>query len=160
MAFAIKKVNTITQIVRLKQVMKRWKTISLKLRSGPSDSDSDSDSIPTRKRIPSGSLAVYVGLERRRFVIPTRFLNLPLFVSLLDKAEEEYGFQSSGGLVLPCEVDFFKGALKLLERDEQRFGGIGFDEFLSMFSDPGLDSCKDSITVRHGFTPLLQKIRV
>lgn len=158
MAFAIKKVNTITQIVRLKQVMQRWKTISLKRRSALSDSDSDTG--PTRKRTPSGSLAVYVGLERRRFVIPTRFLNLPLFVSLLDKAEEEYGFQSSGGLVLPCEVDFFKGALKLLERDEQRFGGIGFDEFLSMFSDPGLDSCKDSINVRHAFTPLLQKIRV
>ncbi|XP_059637773.1 protein SMALL AUXIN UP-REGULATED RNA 51-like [Cornus florida] len=157
MASADKKVNKITQIVRLKQVMQRWKNMSLKRRSVLSYSDPDTSSESgANRRTPSGSLAVYVGAERRRFVIPTRFLNLPVFVSLLNKAEEEFGFQSNGGLVLPSEVGFFREMLKLLERDEQRFGGLGLDEFLKVLSDVGLDSCKDTTNSCHVLKPLLQ----
>ncbi|XP_058113127.1 protein SMALL AUXIN UP-REGULATED RNA 51-like [Magnolia sinica] len=161
MASAIKKVEKIRQVVKLKQVMKRWKDISLGRRHVISDSDSDSDSDSTRhRRIPPGFLAVYVGPERRRFVIPTRFLNLPIFVALLKKAEEEYGFQACGGLVLPCDVGFFKGVLKILEKDEQRFRGFGLEEVLKLFSEVGFDSCKEGKAACHGFAPLLQKARV
>ncbi|KAK6941746.1 Small auxin-up RNA [Dillenia turbinata] len=131
MASAIKKVEKIRQIVRLKQVMQRWKSMSIRGRSILSYSDSDSDlgsSSGSTRRIPPGFLAVYVGLERRRFLIPTRFLNLPIFGSLLQKAEEEFGFQPSGGLVLPCDVKFFKELLKFLDRDEKKFGGLSLDE--------------------------------
>ncbi|XP_006360678.1 auxin-responsive protein SAUR71-like [Solanum tuberosum] len=164
---SIKKVHMITKIVRLKQVVKRWKDNSLRPRSVLSYSSSDSDEPAqtdsnSRRRTPSGSLAVYVGVdedERRRFVIPTRFLNLPVFISLLDKAEEEFGFQPTGGLVLPCEVELFSEILSLLEIDEQRFGVLGLDEILMVISDSGLDqSCKEAAS--HGFTPLLQKARV
>ncbi|KAK9048788.1 hypothetical protein SSX86_032245 [Deinandra increscens subsp. villosa] len=136
--------NKISQIVRLKQVVQRW-----------------------RRRIPSGgSLAVYVGAERRRFVIPTRFLNLPVFISLLNKAEEEFGFQISGGLVIPCDVVFFKKLLSVLERDERGFGALDLDDFAERFSDLAVDeysssSCKNAtISDGHGFTPLLQKTEV
>ncbi|OVA19267.1 Auxin-induced protein [Macleaya cordata] len=152
--------NKIRKIVQLKQVMKRWKVMSLGRRS---DSDSDSDSgssTGSNRRIPSGFLAVYVGPERRRFVIPTRFLNLPIFVSLLKKAEEEFGYQSDGGLVLPCEVGFFKRVLKVLEKNEQRFRRLELDEFLKMFSEVGFDPCREGKDACHGFTPLLQKTRV
>ncbi|KAL3337691.1 hypothetical protein AABB24_030027 [Solanum stoloniferum] len=164
---SIKKVHMITKIVRLKQVVKRWKDNSLRPRSVLSYSSSDSDEPAqpdsnSRRRTPSGSLAVYVGVdenERRRFVIPTRFLNLPVFISLLDKAEEEFGFQPTGGLVLPCEVELFSEILRLLEIDEQRFGVLVLDEILMVISDSGLDqSCKEAAS--HGFTPLLQKARV
>ncbi|KAF3647267.1 hypothetical protein BC332_13662 [Capsicum chinense] len=153
----IKKVHIITQIVRLKQVVKRWKDNSLRSRSVLSYSSSDSDepgsALPNRRCTPSGSLAVYVGNERRRFVIPTRFLNLPIFISLLDKAEEEFGFQPTGGLVLPCEVEFFSEILRLLEIDEERFGVLRLDEI-------DLDqSCKEAEAVSHGFVPLLQNAR-
>ncbi|KAF8389476.1 hypothetical protein HHK36_026171 [Tetracentron sinense] len=126
--------------------MKRWKTMSLRRRSvlshSGSDSDTDSCSVSSsNRRIPSGSLAVYVGPERKRFVIPTRYLNLPIFVSLLKKAEEEFGFQSDGGLVMPCEVGFFKGVLRFLEKDEPRFRRLEFDEFLKMFSEMEFDFC-------------------
>ncbi|KAF8400179.1 hypothetical protein HHK36_013475 [Tetracentron sinense] len=165
MATTVKRVEKIRQVVLLKQIVKRWKTMSLKRRSflshPGSDSDSDSgSSSSSNRRIPSGSLAVYVGPERRRFVIPTRYLNLPIFVSLLKKAEEEFGFQSDGGLVLPCEVGFFKGVLKLLEKDEQRFRRLQLDEFLNMFAEIGFDYCKEGNNPSHGFTPLLQKARV
>lgn len=161
----------ITKIVRLKQVVKRWKDNSLRPRSVLSYSSSDSDEpaktdSSSRRRTPSGTLAVYVGVnehERRRFVIPTRFLNLPVFIALLDKAEEEFGFQPSGGLVLPCEVELFSEILRLLEIDEQRFGALGLDEILMVISDVGFESaldqsCKEATS--HGFAPLLQKARV
>ncbi|KAI3814776.1 hypothetical protein L1987_14420 [Smallanthus sonchifolius] len=134
--------NKISQIVRLKQVVQRW-----------------------RRRLPSdSSLAVYVGAEHRRFVIPTRFVNLPVFVSLLNKAEEEFGFQTSGGLVLPCDVVFFKKLLNVLERDERGFGALDLDDFTARFSDLAVDSsssCKNAtISDGHSFTPLLQKTEV
>ncbi|KAK4391942.1 Auxin-responsive protein SAUR32 [Sesamum angolense] len=106
--------------------------------------------------------------ERRRFVIPTRFLNLPVFVALLDEAEEEFGFQTTGGLALPCDTGFFISILQLLEEDEEKFGGLGLDEFLKTVSEVGLESldqssCKESSSSAscHSFTaPLLQNTRV
>ncbi|KAJ8634490.1 hypothetical protein MRB53_008757 [Persea americana] len=164
MATAMKKVEKICQIVHLKQFAKRWKAISLLHRPIFSDSDSN----PPR-RITSGFFAVYVGVERIRFIIPTRFLRLPIFVALLNKAEEEFGFQARGGLVLPCEVGFFKGVLRILEEDEQRFRGWEFDDVLQLFAEVGLDSsCMDRIgntttatSSCHAFTaPLLPRARV
>ncbi|MCL7044132.1 hypothetical protein MKW94_005199 [Papaver nudicaule] len=166
--------NKIRKIVQLKQVMKRWKSMSLgkthhhHRSESSSYSDQFSNDIDSRnrkrslKRIPSsGNLAVYIGPERRRFVIPTRYLNLPIFVSLLKKSEEEYGFQSNGGLVLPCEVVFFKRVLKLLDKDENRFRRLELDEFLNLLAadntvDPNYcrEGAKD-----FGFTPLLPKTR-
>ncbi|KAI8571348.1 hypothetical protein RHMOL_Rhmol01G0113000 [Rhododendron molle] len=168
MASATKNVNKISQIVRLKQVMQQWKHMSLN-RLSPSSSprsdrfDSNSDSTaPSRcgRITPPGHLAVYAGPERRRFVIPTRYLNLPFFLSLLDRAEEEFGFQTNGGLVLPCEAEFFAGVVELLERDEQRYGVFGLDDFVEMFSDVGSGSCKERQNAcGYGFRPLLQKTK-
>ncbi|KAG9449294.1 hypothetical protein H6P81_009259 [Aristolochia fimbriata] len=162
MPSAFKKVDKIRQIVQLKQLMRRWKALSLRRRSGGGDdsgSDSDSNS-STPRRIPHGFLAVYVGQQRRRFVIPTRYLNLPVFASLLKMAEEEFGFQSRGGLVLPCEVDIFKGVLRVLEKDEQRFCRMDLDDVLKLFAEVGLDTCKKGTKSAQSFTPLLQKTRV
>ncbi|PIN12772.1 hypothetical protein CDL12_14615 [Handroanthus impetiginosus] len=170
MASAIKKVNMITQIVRLRQFVQRWKNKSLTRRSVQcysSSSDSD-EPAAAKRRTPSGSLAVYVGPDRIRFVIPTRFLNFPVFVALLHQAEEEFGFQTSGGLVLPCDPDFFTEILRFLEEDEEKFRGLGLDEFLNTVSEIGLESfdqssCKESSSssaASHAFTPLLPKTRV
>ncbi|KAK1420856.1 hypothetical protein QVD17_22768 [Tagetes erecta] len=164
MATSMKKSNNkISQIVRLKQVMQRWRRRCITTDTFTSDSDSDTDFPLHPRRIPSaGSLAVYVGSERRRFIIPTRFLNLPVFVSLLNKAEEEFGFQTTGGLVIPCDVRFFKKLLKVLERNDSGFSGLDLDDFAAMFADlTTIDSsvhCKD-LNCR-SFTPLLQKARV
>ncbi|WKA07039.1 hypothetical protein VitviT2T_024907, partial [Vitis vinifera] len=68
-------------------------------------------------------LAIYVGTNRQRFVIPTRLLNLPIFVALLNKAGEKFGLRLSGGLVFPYEVGFFKEVLRFLEKDEVKYGG-------------------------------------
>ncbi|EFJ24608.1 hypothetical protein SELMODRAFT_19563, partial [Selaginella moellendorffii] len=52
--------------------------------------------------VPKGSLAVYVGEEGRRFVIPISYLNHPLFQELLKKSEEEFGYTHYGAMHLPC----------------------------------------------------------
>ncbi|BBG92714.1 SAUR-like auxin-responsive protein family [Prunus dulcis] len=165
MATAMKKVEKIRQIVRLKQLVMRWKLTSLRRRSVLSYDDSGAFPSGSNRRIPAGFLAVYVGAERIRFVIQARFVNLPVFVGLLKKAEEEFGFGCSGGLVLPCEVGFFKEILRFLERDESKFGRLGLEEFLKMVSEVGFDSCKELASNAaansscHAFTPLLQKAR-
>ncbi|GAB2291576.1 hypothetical protein Dimus_025830 [Dionaea muscipula] len=67
--------------------------------------------------MPKGYLAVYVGQEliRRRFIIPTSYLGHHLFKVLLEKAEEEYGFDHNGALTIPCEIETFKYLLKCIE---------------------------------------------
>ncbi|KAJ0749288.1 putative small auxin-up RNA [Helianthus annuus] len=146
MSSPAKNPNKISQIVKLKQVMQRWR----------------------RRCIPSGgSLAVYVGPERRRFIIPTRFLNLPVFFSLLNKAEEEFGFQTTGGLIIPCDVGFFKRLVKVLERNEIGLMNLGLDDFVAMFDGLAIDSSSSSSSKYcfkdvddfscRSFTPLLQQ---
>ncbi|KAK8530782.1 hypothetical protein V6N13_030724 [Hibiscus sabdariffa] len=56
---------------------------------------------------PEGCFSVYVGPQRKRFVVKTEMANHPLFKLLLEDAELEYGFCSEGPLLLPCEVDLF-----------------------------------------------------
>ncbi|XP_038706671.1 auxin-induced protein 15A-like [Tripterygium wilfordii] len=59
--------------------------------------------------VPRGHIAVYVGERyRKRFVIPISYLNHPLFQQLLNRAEEEFGFDHPmGGLTIPCSEDYF-----------------------------------------------------
>ena len=42
------------------------------------------------------------GKETQKFVIELDHLTNPAFLSLLDQAREEYGFQQKGALSLPC----------------------------------------------------------
>ncbi|XP_065850196.1 uncharacterized protein [Euphorbia lathyris] len=65
--------------------------------------------------VPKGYLAVYVGPELRRFIIPTSYLSHSLFKVLLEKVEEEFGFDHSGGLTIPCEIETFKFLLNYME---------------------------------------------
>lgn len=55
------------------------------------------------KRAPKGHFVVYVGEELKRFVIPLSFLKHPIFQQLLQKAADEYGFNSQRSIVLPCD---------------------------------------------------------
>jgi len=58
--------------------------------------------------VPKGYLAVYVGKEIKRFVIPVSYLNQPSFQHLLNEAEEEFGYDHpTGGLTIACTKDEF-----------------------------------------------------
>ncbi|KAK7399041.1 hypothetical protein VNO78_10216 [Psophocarpus tetragonolobus] len=146
-----KKVDKIRQIVRLKQLMTRWKHISLRRRSP--------DPSGGARRPPSGFIFVYVGPDRTRFAIPAHFLNLHVFDGLLKQTEEEFGLRGNGGLVLPCPVPFFANVVKYLHKDEHRYGKLSLQDFVNMLSDADVapDSCKENLVL---FTPLLQKAEI
>lgn len=64
-------------------------------------------------KVKKGCLAVTVGLEEesadglQRFVIPITYIYHPLFVKLLDKSYEIYGYEVSGPLRVSCSVRDF-----------------------------------------------------
>ncbi|XP_022747935.1 auxin-induced protein 15A-like [Durio zibethinus] len=68
--------------------------------------------------VPKGHIAVYVGEgNRKRFVIPISYLNHHLFQDLLNRAEEEFGFNyPMGGLTIPCSEDYFISLTTSLNR--------------------------------------------
>ncbi|CAN8244212.1 unnamed protein product [Cochlearia groenlandica] len=139
------KLTGIRQIVRLKEILQKWQTVTIGTKSdippliatgkqaaeliSPAlnkrllevkncDSDEESGQSPEPPHdVPKGYLAVYVGPELRRFIVPTSYLSHSLFKVLLEKAEEEFGFDHSGALTIPCEVETFKFLLKCMENN-------------------------------------------
>ncbi|KAG8379516.1 hypothetical protein BUALT_Bualt07G0096900 [Buddleja alternifolia] len=79
-----------------------------------------------------GHLPVYVGDEMERFVVSAELLNHPIFVMLLNKSAQEYGYEQKGVLRIPCPVFLFERVLEAL-----RVGGEARDlqELLNSLSD-------------------------
>ncbi|XP_028790707.1 auxin-responsive protein SAUR32-like [Neltuma alba] len=73
------------------------------------------------RHTPKGCLAVLVGqgAQQQRFVIPVMYFNHPLFIHLLQEAEQEYGFHQKGLLTIPCPVDDFRTVQDLIHQEEQ-----------------------------------------
>uniref|UniRef100_A0A7C9DSL5 Uncharacterized protein n=1 Tax=Opuntia streptacantha TaxID=393608 RepID=A0A7C9DSL5_OPUST len=87
-------------------------------------------------KVKKGFLVVQVGLlekegqneddqreELQRFVIPIWYLYHPLFIGLLDRAREVYGYHVDGPLRLPCSVDDFAHLRWRIEKENG--GGSG-----------------------------------
>ncbi|XP_024968447.1 auxin-induced protein 15A-like [Cynara cardunculus var. scolymus] len=81
-----------------------------------SSSDSSSSS-----KTPTGFFTVYIGEERRRFVIPMSYLSHPLFKMMLEKSSEEFGFNQKNGLVVPCSVNAFQEVVSVVESCNGKF---------------------------------------
>ncbi|KAL2612412.1 hypothetical protein R1flu_024104 [Riccia fluitans] len=75
------------------------------------------DHLPTSV-VPKGSLSVYVGAERKRFIISTKYINHPLFEVLLKKSEEEFGFNHQSGLSISFDPQIFEVTNNRLEMDK------------------------------------------
>ncbi|KAL2623014.1 hypothetical protein R1flu_003219 [Riccia fluitans] len=80
-----------------------------------SDSEDDESSKWIPRDVPAGCVVVYVGQERRRYVIDYHYLSHPLFKALLQRSAEEYGFHHEGGLLIACEVVLFEHLLRVIE---------------------------------------------
>jgi len=132
-----KKSNKITDIVRLQQILKKWKKVAANASNTNNNSSSSGSSSSGNKGIkflkrtlsftdvsisnsnvdivPKGFLAVCVGKELKRFIIPMDYLKHQAFEVLLQEAEEEFGFQQEGVLKIPCQVSMFEKILKVVE---------------------------------------------
>ncbi|GMI77428.1 SMALL AUXIN UPREGULATED RNA 38 [Hibiscus trionum] len=138
-----RKSNKIREVVRLQQILKKWKKIA-NASSSSCTADTSSGgggsggrsmkflkrtlSFDVPSATPKGFVAVSVGEERKRFVIPTEYLGHEAFRVLLRKAEEEFGFQQEGVLRIPCEVSVFDKILKMVEikKDAMFLHDFGF----------------------------------
>lgn len=61
-----------------------------------------------------GHFVVY-SMDHKRFVVPLKYLNNKVFKELLKWSEEEFGLNSSGPIVLPCDGVFLDYVISLLE---------------------------------------------
>lgn len=75
---------------------------------------SPSCSSPSGKT-PTGFFTLYIGEERRKFVVPMGYLSHPLFKMMLEKSSEEFGFGQKNGLVIPCSVNAFQEVVSVVE---------------------------------------------
>ncbi|KAH7528111.1 auxin-responsive protein SAUR71 [Ziziphus jujuba] len=64
--------------------------------------------------VPEGHVPVYVGEEMERFVVSAEVLNHPIFIELLNKSAQEYGYEQKGVLRIPCHVFVFERVLEAL----------------------------------------------
>ncbi|KAM0046585.1 putative small auxin-up RNA [Helianthus debilis subsp. tardiflorus] len=65
----------------------------------------------TRVAVPKGKMVVYVGQEDgdyERLLVPVIYINHPLFVQFLRKAEEEYVHDHRSGITIPCRISEFE----------------------------------------------------
>ncbi|KAL8209827.1 hypothetical protein R6Q57_006559 [Mikania cordata] len=78
--------------------------------------------VPKRSRTlktPEGHLPVYVGDEMERFIVSADVLNHPIFISLLNKSAQEYGYEQKGVLRIPCHVLLFERVLEAVRLGEE-----------------------------------------
>jgi len=71
------------------------------------------------KDIPKGFLPIKVGQgeEQEKIVMPIMYLNHPLFSQLLKEAEEEYGFDQQGTIIIPCHLKDFRYVQDLIDKE-------------------------------------------
>ncbi|KAH9307642.1 hypothetical protein KI387_035553 [Taxus chinensis] len=134
------KCSKIRDALRLTQISRKWRNLvsarntalgshSRKISALPSwfssifhhGNGAGRDSNPRRgvpADVPAGHLAVYVGKQCTRFVIRATYLNRPVFRTLLEAAEEEFGYDYEGGLAVPCDEPLFQHILGLFSRND------------------------------------------
>ncbi|KAG4934519.1 hypothetical protein JHK87_048521 [Glycine soja] len=143
------KCSQIRHIVRLRQMLRRWRNKARMSanRAPPSD-------------VPAGHVAVCVGSNLTRFVVRATYLNHPVFKKLLLQAEEEYGFTNHGPLAIPCDETLFRDVLRFISRSDpaksNRFLNLELDDFQRHYCHVGisnnLDFWPESRPLLHGPT--------
>ncbi|XP_042507555.1 auxin-induced protein 6B-like [Macadamia integrifolia] len=151
MATGLGKCCRIRHIVRLRQMLRRWRE-----KAAMAAQKSAGLSIP--EDVPAGHVAVCVGSSCRRFVVRATYLNHPVFKKLLVQAEEEYGFINQGPLAIPCDEKFFEEILRFLSRSDStgnsaRFANLeDFQPSCHVGIRSNLDFWPESRPLLRGFT--------
>lgn len=118
----------ISHIVRIRQMLRRWRRKAACSSSSPSQRITQGRVPPD---VPSGHVAICVGSSRRRFVVRATYLNHPIFQKLLVQAEEEFGFANLGPLTIPCDEFMFEEILRFVSQTEScnSVSRITFEDF-------------------------------
>ncbi|XWS55858.1 hypothetical protein CRYUN_Cryun09bG0036000 [Craigia yunnanensis] len=91
--------------------------------------DEEMDVATVPDDVKEGCFTVFAvkGKETQRFVIELDNIKNPAFLSLLEKAREEYGFQKTGVLSLPCRPQELQEILEHGKVNEA--GAAGWTEY-------------------------------
>lgn len=81
--------------------------------------------------VPEGHLPVYVGDEMERFIVSADVLNHPIFINLLNRSAQEYGYEQKGVLRIPCHVLLFERVLEAVRLGEE----VAYDQLQILFAD-------------------------
>ncbi|XVF25331.1 hypothetical protein REPUB_Repub13aG0204200 [Reevesia pubescens] len=105
---------------RLSRVRVTHSTQYSMLRSEPPDLPVE----PTKQRsdVPHGHFPVYVGIDQtstRRFIVSAEMLRHPIFVELLNRSAQEYGYEQRGVLRIPINVVVFERVLESLRQGQE-----------------------------------------
>ncbi|GMJ07009.1 SMALL AUXIN UPREGULATED RNA 52 [Hibiscus trionum] len=119
MSAGLGKCSKIRHIVRLRQMLRRWRN-KARISAGRIPYD-----------VPAGHVAVYVGTSCRRFVVRLTYLNHPVFKKLLSQAEDEYGFSNQGPLSIPCDESVFEEVIRFISRSDSDRSGrfVNIEDF-------------------------------
>nr|XP_043616362.1 indole-3-acetic acid-induced protein ARG7-like [Erigeron canadensis] len=90
--------------------------------SGKSLHDHQETNKDKKLMTPEGYFPVYVGPEKQRFTLKTKYVNHPMFKMLLEDAENEYGYNPDGPITLACDTDLFHKVLAEMEAKVQPLG--------------------------------------
>ncbi|XP_068640594.1 auxin-responsive protein SAUR50-like [Aristolochia californica] len=139
----------IRHIVRLRQMLRRWRSKASSA-TRIAAVGSVSERIPSD--VPAGYVAVCVGTSSRRFVVRATYLNYPVFRKLLNEAEEEYGFTNSGPLSIPCDELLFEEILRFVSRADSNSGRfVSLEDFKRCaYAGPAKDGWPESRPLLHG----------
>lgn len=106
-------------IVNLKVLVQKSLLLGKKL---PSDDYFDESENNVPEDVKEGHFAVVAAEddEVKRFVVPLSCLTHPSFLTLLEQAAEEYGFDCEGALTVPCRPSEMERILALIYTDFSR----------------------------------------
>lgn len=93
--------------------------------------------------VPEGHVPVYVGDEMERFVVSAELLNHPVFIGLLNRSAQEYGYEQKGVLQIPCHVLVFERIMESL-----RLGLAVPSDLQDVIGDETIWHARESLVVR------------
>ena len=103
----------------------------------------DAEGCSTSGVVDKGHFVVYSS-DKRRFVIPLVYLNNEIFRELLQMSEEEFGIQSEGPIILPCDSVFMEYVISFIQR------GVAKDLERALIMSIALSSCSASSLILQG----------
>ncbi|XVF74187.1 hypothetical protein PTKIN_Ptkin13bG0089900 [Pterospermum kingtungense] len=104
---------------RLSRVRVTHSTKYSMLRSEPPD---PVEPIKQRSDVPHGHFPVYVGNDQtttQRFIVSAEMLRHPIFVELLNRSAQEYGYEQRGVLRIPINVVVFELVIESLRQGQE-----------------------------------------
>lgn len=71
-------------------------------------------------RAPKGKVPVLVGEGEvmERLHIPTKLINHPYIVVLLEMSANEFGYQQQGALKIPCDADCLRRSIQMISKQK------------------------------------------